>query len=54
MMSDTDSASYADNSTPHVSANTIDEVIKMLETASVELFRWFLDNQMKTNQENVI
>ena len=31
MMSDTDSSSYADNNTLHVSANTIDEVIKMLE-----------------------
>ena len=51
MMSDTDSSSYADNNTLHVSANTIDEVIKMLETASVKLFKWFLDNQMKANQD---
>ena len=49
--SDTDFASYADDNTPYVSANTIDEVIKRLETASVKLFKWFADNQMKANQD---
>ena len=44
MMSDTDFA-------PHASADTIDEVIKRLETASVKLFKWFADNQMKANQD---
>ena len=39
MMSDTDFASYADNNTPYVSADTIDEVIKKLETAFVILFK---------------
>ena len=33
MMSDTDLASYATDSTRHVSADTIDEVIKRPETA---------------------
>ena len=51
MMSDTDFASYADDNTPYVSADTIDEVIKRLETASVKLFKWFADNQMKANQD---
>ena len=51
MMSDTDLASYADDNTPYVSADTIDEVIKRLETASVKLFKWFADNQMKANQK---
>ena len=51
MMSDTDFASYADDNTPYVSADTIDEVIKRLETASVKLFKWFADNQMNTNQD---
>ena len=37
MMSDTDFASYADDDTPYVSADTIDEVIKRRETASVKL-----------------
>ena len=40
-MSDTGFASYADNNTPYVSDDTIDEVIKRLQTASVKLFKWF-------------
>ena len=51
MMSDTDLASYAADNTPYVSADTIDEVIKRLETASVKLFKWFAVNQMKANQD---
>ena len=38
MMSDTDFARYADDNTPYVSVDTIDEVIKRLQTASVKLF----------------
>ena len=34
-----------------VSADTIDEVIKGLEIASVKLFKWFADNQIKVNQD---
>ena len=49
-MSDTDFASYADDNSPYVAADTIDEVIKRLETASVKLFKWFANNQMKANQ----
>ena len=48
MMSDTDFASYADDNTPYVSA---DEVIKRLETASAKLFKWFVHNQRKANQD---
>ena len=44
MKSDTEFASYADDDTPYVSAGTIDEVIKRLETTSVDLFKWFADN----------
>ena len=51
MMSDTHLVSYAADITPYVSANTIDEVIKRLETASVKLFKWLADNQMKANQD---
>ena len=51
MMSDTDFANYTDDNTPYVSADTIDEVIKRLETASVKFFKWFADNQMKANQD---
>ena len=51
MMSDTDFASYADDNTPYVSADTIDEVIKRLKTAYVKLFKWCADNQMKANRD---
>ena len=50
-MSDTDFASHADDNTLYVSADTIDEVIKRLQIASVKLFKWFADNQMKVNQD---
>ena len=50
-MSDTDFASYADDNAPYVSADTIDEVIERLETASGKLFKWFTDNRMKANQD---
>ena len=39
MMTDTNFASYVSNNTLHVSADTVDEVIKRLETASVKLFK---------------
>ena len=51
MMSDTDFASYAEDNTPYASADTIDEFVKRLETASVKLFKWFAGNQMKVNQD---
>ena len=50
-MNDTNFASYADDNTPYVSADTIDGVIKRLETASVKLLKWFAENQMKANQD---
>ena len=50
IMSDTELSSYAANNTPYVSADTINEVIKRLETASVKLFKWFANNQMEANQ----
>ena len=46
----TDFARYTDDNT-HVSGDTIDEVIKSLETAFAKLFKWFSDNQMKANQD---
>ena len=41
-----------DDNTPYVSADTIDGVMKKLETASVNLFKWVADKQMKANQDN--
>ena len=46
-MSDTDFASYADDNTPYVSADTNDEVIKRLETASAKFFKWLTDKEDK-------
>ena len=37
------------NRTPSRTADTIDEVIKLLEHDSMMLFKWFSDNQMKAN-----
>ena len=51
MMNDTDFASYADNNTLYVLADTINEAIKWLETASVNLCKWFADNQLKAIQD---
>ena len=49
MMSDT--ASHADDNTPYVSADTIDEVIKRLGNFSVKLFKWFAENQIKASKD---
>ena len=44
-------ASYADDNTPYVSGETIDDVIHHLEITSISLFKWFSNNQMKVNPE---
>ena len=49
IMKETSFASYADDNTPYVTAENLDEVIKSLEKDSIKLFQWFSDNQMKTN-----
>ena len=49
IMKETDISNYADDNTPHRNADTIDEVIKLLEHDSMMLFKWFSDNQMKAN-----
>ena len=50
MISDNDSASYADDNRPYVTSDTIDEVIKRLENVSIKFFKWFTYSQMKANQ----
>ena len=42
--------SYADDNTPYVEANNVDEVITTLKNDSVPLLKWFPDNKMKTNK----
>ena len=50
VLNQTDFASYADDNTPYVEANNIDEVITILENDSIQ-FEWFSDNQMKANKD---
>ena len=52
VLSQTDFASYADDNTPqYVEANNIDEVITILENDSIQLVKWFSENQMKANKD---
>ena len=51
IMYETDFSSYADGNTPYILGDSINDVIKWLEDDSVNLFKWFLDNQMKTNRD---
>ena len=50
-MNDVDFASYADDNTPFFVGNDLDEVIFNLQNASITLFQWFKDNQMKANPD---
>ena len=47
IMSETGFASY--NNVDNVSGDSIDDVIMSFENDSINLFKWFLDNQMKAN-----
>ena len=49
IMKETNFSSYADDNTPYRNADTIDEVIKLLERDSTMLLKWLSDNQMKAN-----
>ena len=40
---------YADDNTPYVLGDSIDDVIKLLGDDSINLFKWFLGKQMKAN-----
>ena len=50
LLHDIEIASYADDTTPYVSANSIEETISILEDISEKLFQWFTSNQMKANE----
>ena len=50
-MCETDFARYADDNTPYVSGDSIDYRIKSFEDDSINLFKWFLDNQVKANSD---
>ena len=51
IMNETDFASYADDNTPYVVVNNIEDVIIKLQNASITLVQWFYDNQMKANPD---
>ena len=50
-MNETDFSSYADDNTPYVVDNNIQDVIIKFQNASLTLFQWFYDNQVKANTE---
>ena len=54
IVNEIDFASYADDNTPFVSGDRLDDVLVSLENASLKLFDWFSNNQMKANLINVI
>ena len=51
IVNDVDFANYADDNTPFASANTPVEVLECLDNASIKLFEWFSNNQMKANPD---
>ena len=51
VLKDVDIANFADDNTPFISANNIDDLIDSLEKASSSLFKWFKDNLCKGNPD---
>ena len=49
MVKDLDIASYADDSTPFIVENNIDNFIASLEQGSYTLFNWFKNVRLKSN-----
>ena len=44
-------ASYADDNTSYIAADSTDDLIKSLEEASTALFQWFDNSFLKNNPE---
>ena len=51
IIKDIDIASYADDTTPFIVENDLEDVITSLEKASVDLFNWFKNNRLKSNAD---
>ena len=49
IVNDIDIENYADDNTPYVIADNIDDLIKSLEEASTVSFQWFDNNLLKSN-----
>ena len=47
---ETDFASSTGDNTHYVSGDSIDDVIESLEDDSINLFKWFLDNQINESK----
>ena len=50
-VNETDFASYADDNTPLLSGDRLDDVLDSLDNASLKLSDWFSDKQMKANPD---
>ena len=50
IMENIDIASDADDTTPYASACSVEELIRILEEISANLFNWFSTNQIKANE----
>ena len=46
-----DTASYADDNTPHTFDIRLNLVLKKLESSTYDLFRWFKENHVKDNPD---
>ena len=51
IVNDIDIENYADDNTPFVIADNIDDLIKLLEGASTVSFQWFDNNLLKSNSD---
>ena len=49
IMTEIDFARYADDHTSYVLNYRIDDVIKLLEDESLNLFKWFIGNPLEAN-----
>ena len=47
IVNEIDFCSYADDNTPFVTGDRLEDVLDSLENASLKLFDWFSNNQMK-------
>ena len=54
MVNNIDIASYADDNTSYSVGKSQCDLETKLQKASVKLFKWFHENGLKTNQDNVI
>ena len=51
IVNEADVASYADDNTPFVSGDRLDDVLYSLENTSLKLFDWFSNDQMRANPD---